>query len=266
MAEKEEQKKTITKKELKERLKKHEKWLTYEEGGERLDLSGYDLRNVNFSCTKLIRAIFRNADLTNVNFCNANLRNANLEGANLEGADFYNANLDGADLSNANASGAEFYIAKLSCASFYNANLRYSDLNNADLSNANLINAYLDGANLDGANLDSTNLSKNEQHRLGKILTRKMIAYKKCKDGVIVKLEIPAGAVVFCINGHKCRTNIAKCIEISDNKKQAVSYYRDTFIYEVGKTYKVKNFNLQYNIECASGIHFFKTLEEAKVY
>ena len=44
------------------------------------------------------------------------------------------------------------------------------------------------------------------------------------------------------------------------------SSYNDKFIYEVGKTVEVKDFDLMYNIECGSGIHFFWTKEEAEQY
>lgn len=169
--------------------------------------------------------------------------------------------LSGYDLSDADLCGFNLSGVKLRNANLNNANLHNAFLGSVDLRGADLKNAFLADSNL-----ASADLLKNEQYRLGKILTRKMIGYKKCRDNLIVTLEIPAGAVVFCINGNKCRTNIAKCIGISDNNKHAYSYYDDAFIYEIGKTYNIKDFNLQYNVECASGIHFYKTLEEAMDY
>ena len=44
------------------------------------------------------------------------------------------------------------------------------------------------------------------------------------------------------------------------------SSYDDKFIYEVGKIVEVKDFDLMYNVECSSGIHFFWTKEEAEDY
>lgn len=88
-----------------------------------------------------------------------------------------------------------------------------------------------------------------------------MIGYKKLKNGIICKLEIPKGAVVFGINGTKFRTNIAKVLE-----GEGVSQHDNSFVYKKGKTVRVDNFNLHYNAECASGIHFFKTKKEAKNY
>ena len=137
-----------------------------------------------------------------------------------------------------------------------------ADLRNTDLSGVNLSGANLNYANLSGANFDE----KEKYNRLGVILKEKILGYKKCKNDIIVTLEIPKGAIVFGINGAKFRTNKAKCIEISDGKKEAVSIFDNWFKYEIGKEYEIKNFNLQYNIECGTGIHFFKTIEEAKNY
>ena len=63
---------------LQEILDKHKKWLNEEEGGERADLRGADLR----------RSDLRGADL----------RCAELRGADLRGADLSDADLRGADL------------------------------------------------------------------------------------------------------------------------------------------------------------------------
>ena len=38
------------------------------------------------------------------------------------------------------------------------------------------------------------------------------------------------------------------------------------FEYRLFQDINIKDFNLMYNIECASGFHFFKTREEAEKY
>ena len=171
------------------------------------------------------------------------------------------ANLSGADLSLANLSGADLSLANLSGANLSWANLSGANLSLADLSLADLSLADLSGANLSGANLD-----EKEQIRRGICLFHKMVGYKKCRDDVIVKLEIPKGAIVFSINNNKCRTNIAKCVAIEGGLEQAISQQDENFIYKVGKTYKIIDFNCQYNEECAEGVHFFRTKKEAEQY
>ena len=159
---------------------------------------------------------------------------------------FYNlrgANLRGADLSG--------------------ANLRGADLSYADLSGANLR-----GANLCGADLRDADLDKNELIRKGKIIDKEIIVYKKCQ-GKIVELELQKGSIVFSINNYKCRTNKAKVISIDGNKSKGTSIESNddsTFVYKVGKIVEVKDFDLMYNVECSTGIHFFFNREDAEKY
>ena len=175
----------------------------------------------------------------------ANLKGANLEGANLEGANLEGANLKDANLTGANLTGA---------------NLTVANLKGANLEGANLECAYLKGANLEGANLTDA-----DKFRLGKVLDEPLTGYKKTKEGVVITAEIPAGAIVFCINGRKCRTNKAKITD-TDGHEVLHSQYDNSFEYHLGQEINIKDFNLMYNVECASGFHFFKTRKEAEEY
>ena len=180
--------------------------------------------------------------------------------ANLYGADLYEANLTGANLYEANLT-----RANLTRANLYEANLTRANLYGADLYGANLMGADLYGANLTGANLYEANLTRANQFRLGKILTEPMTGYKKTKEGVVITAEIPVGAIVFCINGSKCRTNKAKITDM-DGHDVLHSQYDNSFEYRLGQEIEIKVFNLMYNVECASGFHFFRTHEEADNY
>ena len=178
------------------------------------------------------------------NLYGANLYGANLEGANLEGANLYGANLEGANLKGANLKGAN-----LECANLYGANLYGANLKCANLECANLYGAKLEG----------------EDFRLGKILTEPLTGYKKTKEGVVLTAEIPKGAIVFCINGSKFRTNRAKITDM-DGHEVLHSSYDNSFEYRLGQEIEIKDFNLMYNVECASGFHFFRTRKEAEEY
>ena len=170
---------------------------------------------------------------------------ANLRGANLRDANLRDANLRGADLRGADLSSAELYGADL-----YGANLRGADLRGADLR---------------GANLRDADLSWDDRFRLGQILTEPLTGYKKTKEGVVITAEIPAGAIVFCINGSKCRTNRSKITDMGGHEVLH-SQYDKLFEYRLGQEIDIKDFNLMYNVECASGFHFFRTREEAEAY
>ena len=174
----------------------------------------------------------------------ADLSGAYLEGANLEGAYLEGANLEGANL--------------------YGANLYGANLKGANLEGANLEGANLKGANLEGANLYGANL-KGENFRFGKVLDEPLTGYKKTKEGVVITAEIPIGAIVFSINGSKCRTNRAKITDM-EGHEVLHSQYDSTFEYRLGQEINIKDFNLMYNVECASGFHFFRTRKEAEEY
>ena len=145
------------------------------------------------------------------------------------------------------------------------ANLSGANLSGADLYWANLSGADLSKANLNGADLSKANLNGADKFRLGKVLDEPLTGYKKTKEGVVITAEIPAGAIVFCINGSKCRTNRAKITDMAGHEVLHSSY-DNSFEYRLGQKINIKDFNLMYNVECASGFHFFRTRKEAEEY
>ena len=86
----------ITTEKLKEILDKHLKWYLGQDGGERANLRGADLRGANLRGADLYGADLRGADLYGANLRGADLYGANLRGANLRGANLRGANLRGA--------------------------------------------------------------------------------------------------------------------------------------------------------------------------
>ena len=173
-----------------------------------------------------------------------------------ERADLSGADLNGVDLSGADLNGADLNDANLSCADLFKADLKGADLNDA---------------NLNGADLRYAELDEREQCRKGIILKKSRIAYKSCGK-YIVKLLIPRGAIVFSINNDKCRTNKAYVMAILNddetiaNKLSVASDYKRNFIYKVGQNIEIEDFDLMYNVECSTGIHFFWGFERAKNY
>ena len=95
--------KKISKEELKEKLKLHEKWLNGEKEGVKLDLRNTDLRY-----TDLINANLKYADLSY-----ADLSCADLRYADLNNSDLTNSDLRYANLINANLSKTKFYLTNL---------------------------------------------------------------------------------------------------------------------------------------------------------
>ena len=92
--------------------------------------------------------------------------------------------------------------------------------------------------------------------------------YKKCLGDVIVVAKIPEDAQVRGYENSKCRASKAIIVDIIgdvDGEKVGISSYDPSVIYAVGDEITVDNFNMSRE-ECASGFHFFCTLEQAQKY
>ena len=174
-------------------------------------------------------------------------RGADLRGADLRGADLRDADLCGAYLCGAYLCGADLYGADL-C----DANLRDANLRDADLRGANLRDADLRGANLRDA----------KGCYLSCPTEGSFIGWKKA-SGHIVKLRIPEDARRSSATGHKCRCDKAYVMEIQnmDGTKATEDTVRSdhdkNFVYTVGATVEVPDFDDNMWSECAPGIHFF---------
>ncbi len=191
--------------------------------------------------------------------------------------DFYGANLRSADLSGANLSGADLSGADLRSADLRSADLSGANLSGADLSGANLSGADLSGANLSGADLRSANLLNvryNECTGFFALVCPEegsFIGYKKA-NGHIVKLRITEDALRSSATSRKCRCSKAEVLSITtldgedDGLTSIPSNYDSDFIYRVGTTVEVEDFETDRWDECAAGIHFFITRQEAVQY
>ena len=150
------------------------------------------------------------------------------------------------------------------------ANLSGANLSDAYLSGANLSGANLSDANLRGANLSDANLSDAKDAELAIARTRilaqgALIGWKKCRNGVIVKLRIPEEAKRSHAFGRKCRAEFADVLEI-DGAEVAISSHDGKTEYRVGQRVMPDSFSDDWQEECAPGIHFFITREEAENY
>ena len=250
---------------LKKILDEHLLWLNGE-GGSRADLRGANLFGANLSDADL-----RGANLSDADLPGADLSCANLRGADLSGADLSCANLRGANLFGANLSDADLPGADLS-----GANLRDADLPGADLSGANLRDADLSGANLRGADLSGASMDQMiwDIHTVFYPLqcpdSGSYIGYKKA-SGLVVELEIPADARRSSATSRKCRASKAKVLSITDINGnpaggQVKSNYDPDFVYTIGETVEVSDFDDDRWNECSTGIHHFITRAEAVIY
>ena len=201
----------------------------------------------------------------------ANLFGANLRGANLSDADLRCANLFGANLRGANLSDADLRCANLSDADLRCANLRDADLRGANLSDADLRIADLCRADLCEASIDQMMWNiYTVFYPLQCPESGSYIGYKKA-SGLVVELEIPADARRSSATSRKCRASKAKVLSITDINGnpaggQVKSNYDPNFVYAIGETVEVTDFDDNRWNECSTGIHHFITRAEAVIY
>ena len=203
----------------------------------------------------------------------ANLREADLRGAILREADLRGADLSGADIYKADLREAELIEANLRGANLVSADLRWANLSEANLYRADLSGADLGGAKLSGAVLYTADLSRAKRD-WSLVCQEKgsFIGYKKCRNNLIVKLEIPEDAYRCSATSKKCRCSKAKVLSItnldgSESKSGvAVSEYDSSFVYRIGETVEVTDFDQNRWNECSTGIHFFMNREDAVKY
>lgn len=235
-------------------------------------------------------------DPTNPEAERADLRNTVLSGINEQYVKLRKARLDGADLKHADLSASDLSEASLVGADLTNANLSYARLTNANLLEATLCRAICEGTQFIGTNLSGADMTDSILHnaklekvtltgaKFYSILPERekhlplscpeegaFIAFKLCRGDRIVKLEIPADAKRTSGTDRKCRASKARVIKITDlegvrNFRKAISQRDENFIYKVGETLEIDNFDENRWNECSAGIHFFITRDEAVYY
>lgn len=271
--------------------------IAFKMSGEEFDLSGVDLQKsdlkfFNFSDVNLSGAKLNGSNLEHTTFVRANLKGADLSSANLKGSFLMHAiltnanlvytNLKSTNLSYANLNCANLWSASLSDAYLVNAELICTNLSDADLSGADLSDADLRGSSLNRTNLSNANLRSANLHNIS--FSEKtafllpqcpsegsFVAWKEA-SGKIVKLLVTEDAKRSSATSLKCRCSKAKVLAIenmdgseSELKEVASSYYR-FFVYRVGETVEVDDFDDDRWNECSNGIHFFISREMAVKY
>lgn len=267
-------------------LSDHSVWLkTKGKKGCRADLSGEDLTNIDFTDADLSLGIFKGTDFRGSTFRDTKFRQAdlsratlsnlyiydidmsgvNFRGANLESSSFHRVNMKGSDFRDANCYRTGFGGSDLSNADFRKVFLQIVYVRHAKLDNADFRGAKFVVAKFEYSNLVKAKLSKKDGFRRGIVLKKGMFGWKKTLEGVVIKCYIPAGATVFCINGSKFRTNKARIVNTGWHSVLH-SIHNPKFTYRAGQEIVIEDFDRRYNVECATGFHFFRTEAEAKQY
>jgi uncharacterized protein YjbI with pentapeptide repeats len=220
----------------------------------------------------LEQAAIARANLTDAYLAGANLTGANLTGANLAGANLTDANLAGANLARANLARANLTDANLARANLTDAYLAGANLTDANLTGANLARANLTDANLAGANLAGAKGADLAVAKTRILPEGDLIGWKKCANGVIAKLRIPADARRSHAFGRKCRAEYADVLALFDANGKSIdgpaitNQHGPLTEYVIGRRVAPDRWDDDWQKECAGGIHFFITRDEAEAY
>jgi len=163
--------------------------------------------------------------------------------------------------------GAAQFFAEIDCdANAPNAirvglSVRWALNSGADLRGADLRGADLRGADLRGAG----GISPLFAAQTAITPEGQIIGWKKCSNGVVVKLSIPAEARRSNATGRKCRAEFADVLEVI-GADVGISIHDGRTEYRVGNRVTCDTWCEDRWHECAGGIHFFLTREEAGAY
>jgi hypothetical protein len=145
------------------------------------------------------------------------------------------------------------------------ANLAGANLADANLARANLAGAYLARANLARANLAGAKGTDLAIAQTRILPDGDLVVWKKCADGVLVKLRIPSYAKRSHAFGRKCRAEFADCIEVI-GAESGVSQHDEKTVYKAGERVVCDAWDADWTKECSGGIHFFITRAEAEAW
>lgn len=202
---------------------------------------------------------------------------ADFSSKDYSGIDFNKRGFTKQNFSNSVFEGANLYRTSFLRTLFINCNFSNADIRFAYFRECTFENCIFDNCKYKDAKF--SNCDKVPEFPMACPRKGEFIAYKKCLFGrlgrfdgkyAIVKLLIPEDALRSSSTSNKIRTSKAKVLDIRkfDNTKVDLAYsiYDPAFVYRVGKTVEVPDFNTDRYCQCAPGIHCFMTKEEALEY
>ncbi len=146
----------MKKQEIQKLLKRHQMWLADRNAGERLNLRGATLTDIDLSMTDLSGAFLSRTDLTGANLYGTNLYGVDLTESVLVEADLTGTNLCASDLIGADLSNANLSAANLRQVNFFWATLDNANLTRTNLYSTNFIKTFFNNTNFDSAVLGQT--------------------------------------------------------------------------------------------------------------
>ena len=232
----------LEKKELKEILLLHKKWLEVRKGGKKarfedVCLSGLSLVEADLSKATFIDVDFRDCIIARTNFTDDYFQRCDFTDTDICNCSFENIKFHGAIMRHTYFVGCEF-----SGCDFEEASIK--DIKFIQCKNVPFIS------------------------QLEICPSGSFIGWKKLINGKIARLLIPAKAERSSATGRKCRCSYAKVLSIYDGKgrKCSAGVSSRGLDYTAGEYVYPDSFDKDRWDECSHGIHFFITRKEAEEY
>ena len=213
-------------------------------------LNGCKGENARFTFVRMWDCEIKNASLQKANFLDAEICNCNFTGSNLEGACFACADFDDATFINTRLCNANFDFANRT---------HWTDFANSDMTGLSTADVDFDPEKLKGVKGLSMPLFCPDEGAF--------IAWKKCRDGKVVKLLIPENAERKGSTLYSCRASEAIVLDIFDRDgnsvDEAISRSDKEFKYTKGATVVPKAPDPKRNGD-VSGIYFVLSRAQAE--
>ena len=241
-----------------------------------------DLRHADFCGMDLRECRFDGCQLTAATFNAADLRGASFARCYINSVDFTYANMDGVLFASDRNKSVNAYFAAVRVCNFSHALMRNADLSQAVFRDCKFQNTKLKGTDVGEhvlsrfSNIDflgATCIPKGIMKARRVLPTTSFTAWKRCAEGRLVELHVPADAKRSAGLSNKCRASKVVTVSIASklaNKCKNARSLRDTggqdCAYRVGYETVAHNFDPNPWKVCAGGIHFFMTAQEAIDY
>lgn len=223
----------------------------------------------NTYVTKLYYSSLLVSDFENCTFSNMRFINVDLSNSLFKNCKFVRCNFEKCNLLSATFENCTFEHSRLTCVDMTNCNIADSTFNDVAFSAVNFASANIFDCSIDNVKTDNY----TSHWHIACPQEGAFIAWKRAAGDKFVKLQICEDARRSSSTSRKCRCDKALVLGIYDENKtllsdvtSARSIHNKNFVYEVNKIVHVNNFDDNHWMECAPGIHFFLTFEEAKNY
>ena len=228
-------------------------------------LDDVNLRNGDICHSTLIRMKAQRADFINCIMWDNDFTGSVLRASRFIGAQLCDGKFIGADLSACDLSCADIDYAHFDGAVLKDADLKWTDnsfwatFKKADMKNVDLKGSPLDDSAVEGAkNLFVPMVCPEEGA---------FIAWKKCRDGKIIRLMVPEDAQRTGCSSYTCRASEVVILNIFDGDnecEEAVCLYDDEIVYHKGERVKDEEEFDPSLLHDGTGIHFYITRAEAE--